>query len=349
MLKLEKISKNYESFKLENIDLLINKSEILSLVGPSGAGKSTVVKIIAGIIKPDSGDIFFNGTKITEFSPEKRNFGYIPQNSGLFPHKNVQENILYPLKIRRIERKKRKKLMGELVTLFRLNKLLKRKPKNLSGGEKQKVALVRSLVFNPSIILMDEPMTSIDFQQRDFFLEEIKKVRKNFEIPIIYISHNFEEAITIADKISVIKDGVIIRKGTPEQIIKQPDNLWIASFVKEKNIFPGYFKGENFFIKDSSLSIKTGIQKTEKSYISIRADEIIVSKKPLESSALNCFKGKIKEVINLSHNIQLNIKVKEIFFKVIVTEKSRSRMNMQKNKDVYISFKANSVKELSID
>ncbi len=345
MFRAEGISKKIGDFQLKGISFSLADREILSIIGPSGAGKSSIVKIITGIIRAE-GKLVLDGEDISKFPPEKRNIGYIPQNIGLFPHLDVRENIEYPLKRRKFPRKEREKLIKEFSNEFGISRLLHRSPLTLSGGEKQKVALVRALIYGPKLLLMDEPLSSVDSQKKEFYLNLIKEIKKRFEVSIIYVTHNFDEAITISDKIVVLKGGKIIRRGIPQELIENPEDLWIASFVKEKNIFKGSFKDGIFCAENSELCFHTPFKKNGEGFLSLRADEIIISKDRFDSSALNVFKGKVKEIVDLNYNCQINAEVKGLIFKVIITKKSLARLKLNLEEEIFLHFKANSLKEL---
>ncbi len=346
ILLLDKIHKSFKEFHLKDISFELNKGEILSIIGPSGSGKSTIIKIILGIIKPDKGRIIFNNEDIIKLPPEMRNFGYIPQSIGLFAHLTVKENIEFPLKMRKIKKGEREKTIDKIIKDFDINRFSERYPKNLSGGEMQKVALARAFVFNPFIVLMDEPMNSIDYQKREKYINFIKDISKKYDISIIYVTHNFEEAIEISDKIIALKEGKIIKKGDVDEFIKNPEDSWIASFLRHKNIISGYLENRLFKVKDSSLLLKTSLVGEGECFIMIRGDEIIVSKEKIESSALNCFKGKIVDFIHNPYNKELVVDVKGIVFKVLITDESFKKLSLHKGSYIYLSFKANSVKKL---
>jgi len=346
VLELKNIEKKYTDFSLKDISFKIKQGEILSLIGPSGSGKSTIIKIITGIIKPDSGNLFIDRKDITGYPPEMRNFGYIPQTIGLFSHLNVMENIEFPLKFKKIGKKKRKEIVLSVLEDFGIKELLNRYPLNLSGGEKQKVALARAFVFNPYIILMDEPMNSIDYQIREKYLKFIKDISRKYGTPVIYVTHNFEEAMAISDRIIVMKEGKLIKQGNISDFIKNPDDVWIASFFRHKNIIFGYLKDREFRIDNSDLTIKTTLEGEGKTSIMIKGDEIILSKEKIFSSALNCFKGKIIDFTPDLYNREVVVDVRKVVFKVLITKESFEKLSLAGDSEVYLSFKANSVKKL---
>ncbi|AEF96006.1 ATP-binding cassette domain-containing protein [Methanotorris igneus] len=251
MLRIENLSKIWKEFQLKNINLEINK-EYCIILGPSGAGKSVLLKCIAGILKVDSGKIYFNGEDITNLPPEKRNFGYVPQNYALFPNMNVYKNIAYGLRIRGYPKPKIDKKVEEIAEFLNIKHLLNRKPTTLSGGEQQRVALARALVLEPNLLLLDEPTSALDMNNKEKIIGELKRVGEI--LPIIHITHDFVEAKTLGEKIAIFMDGKLVEVGDRE-IFKKPKNERVAKFL-------GYnivkINGEKFAIAPEDVVICRG-------------------------------------------------------------------------------------------
>jgi molybdate/tungstate transport system ATP-binding protein len=226
MIELKEICKSWKEFQLKDVNLKINKDYCI-LLGPSGAGKSIIMKCIAGILEPDSGRIYFNDNDITHVPPEKRNFGYVPQNYGLFPHMNAYKNIRYGLKLKKIGKLESEKRIGEISEFLNISKILHRYPEKLSGGEKQRVALARALVLKPEILLLDEPTSSLDISNKENIICELKKIGK--VVPIIHITHDFVEAKTLGKNIVIVMNGKIEDSGN-NNIFKNPKNEKLARF-----------------------------------------------------------------------------------------------------------------------
>ncbi|MBM7409559.1 ATP-binding cassette domain-containing protein [Methanococcus maripaludis] len=227
MLKLENVCKSWKEFQLKNVNLEIGNNYCI-LLGPSGAGKSVIIQCITGILKPDSGKIYFNGEDITEMPPEKRNFGYVPQNYALFPNMNVYNNIAYGMKLRKYSKAEIEKKVMEISEFLHISHILDRKPTTLSGGEQQRVAIARALVLDPKILLLDEPTSALDTNIKESVISELKKIGEL--VPVIHITHDFVEAKTLGNQIAILINGELNDFGN-QGIFKTPKNEKIANFL----------------------------------------------------------------------------------------------------------------------
>ncbi|NPA61978.1 MAG: ATP-binding cassette domain-containing protein [Methanococci archaeon] len=226
MLKVKNLSKSWREFQLKNISFEIGK-EYCVIIGPSGAGKSVLLKCIAGILKPENGEILLNGEDITHLPPEKRNVGYVPQNYALFPNKNVYKNIAYGLIIKKMNKCEIERKVKEISEFLNISHLLNRDIKTLSGGEQQRVALARALILNPDILLLDEPTSALDVRIKESIITELKKIKN---IPVLHITHDLAEARTLGEKIGIFINGELISFGS-KKILKRPTNKKIAEFL----------------------------------------------------------------------------------------------------------------------
>jgi molybdate/tungstate transport system ATP-binding protein len=233
VLELQDVSKKLGKFRVSGVDMEIGK-EYFVLLGPTGAGKSVLLELIAGVLTPDTGKILLNGVNITAISPEKRKIGFVPQDYALFPHLNVFRNIEYGLRVRGM--KDKEKVM-ELSKKLGIKHLLERKPKTLSGGEKQRVALARALIIQPELILLDEPLSAIDLKTKEMLMDELKNVHREFDVPIVHITHSFIEAAVLADRVAVMMDGEIVERGKPKDLFSKPRSREVAKFVEVKDLF----------------------------------------------------------------------------------------------------------------
>lgn len=240
VLELKHITKNFGTTEvLRDIDIKIAKGEFLTLLGPSGCGKTTILRIIAGLEEPDSGRVFLNGVDVTFTEPNKRDVNTVFQNYALFPHMNVEENIAYGLKLRKMEKKLIISKVNEALELVQLSGYNKRMPSELSGGQKQRVAIARAIVNNPQVLLLDEPLGALDLQLRRQMQVELKRLQKKLGITFIYITHDQEEAINMSDRIAVMRDGLFEQIGTPAQIYDWPRTSYVAEFVGNANLLHG--------------------------------------------------------------------------------------------------------------
>lgn len=221
---------------LHDINLEIQDGELFTLLGPSGCGKTTLLRIIAGFTKPVNGSVLLNEDDITALPPEKRNIGTVFQNYALFPNMNVEDNVLYGLKLRKLSKDDLNHRLKHYLDLVGMYEYRKRKISELSGGQQQRVALARSLAIEPNVLLLDEPMSNLDAALREKMREEIRNLQQKLKITTLFITHDQREALSISDKIAIIKDGRCIQQGTPEEIYNCPTDEFVANFVGESTI-----------------------------------------------------------------------------------------------------------------
>ncbi len=250
MLELKKIRKSYEGIEvLKNINLKIEKGEIVSILGPSGCGKTTLLNLILGLTQVSEGRIIFDGEDITQMPMEKRGFNIVFQDYALFPNLNVYENIVYGLKNK--PNISTTKEVQDLINLLGLGKHLTKKIEELSGGQKQRTALARTLVMKPKILLLDEPLSALDGVIKESIKQKIKEIARDFKLTTIIVTHDPEEALTLSDKVLIVNEGQISQFGTPEEIIKKPANDFVSEFIlhqleiKRNNILELFWDGNN--------------------------------------------------------------------------------------------------------
>jgi multiple sugar transport system ATP-binding protein len=231
-LKINNLTRKYGNVNaLDNFSLEVNSGEFMVLLGPSGCGKTTVVRCIAGLAKPNTGQIYIGDQLVNQLAPKDRDVAMVFQNYALYPHMNVYENIAFPLKMRKVSKQEIKDKVRNIAQLLGIENFLNRKPKELSGGQMQRVALGRALVREPKIFLMDEPLSNLDAKLRTYMRTEIKKLQRKIGITTLYITHDQIEAMSMADKIAVMNSGLVQQIGTAEQIYNKPANTFVADFV----------------------------------------------------------------------------------------------------------------------
>jgi len=230
VLELKDVSKTWREFSLKKISFKVEEGEYFVILGHSGAGKTLLLETIAGIYKPESGKIFLKGRDITYLPPEKRRIGYIPQNFALFPHLTVYDNITYGLKILKRDQNEVRRKVEELSEILGIEGLLQRRPKTLSGGEQQRVAIARTLAIEPEVLLLDEPFSNLDVLIKERLIEEIKNWRDEIGFTALHVTHDLNEAVMLADKVCLIVNGEVIAIGDGFEITKNYKSLHIASF-----------------------------------------------------------------------------------------------------------------------
>jgi len=351
MLEIKNISARLGNFHLSNITLKLDEGDYLTVLGLSGAGKTVLLEILAGLITPDTGEILLNGKNVTRESIQKRPFGLVYQDMALFPHMSVKKNIKYALKGKGLTTAQMNDRITELAKQTQVEHLLDRHPATLSGGEAQRVALARTLAANPRVLLLDEPLASLDVKLRQELRELLKQINQTGKT-IIHVTHDSMEAATLSKKIAIIEKGELIQWGKPEEVFRNPVSEFVARFSGIKNIFSCSFdkfsekNGLYHGVTKNNITISC-IDNPEKetAHLMIPGEDIIVSEEKLETSAVNQYEGNITEIYYLSHGVELIIDAGEIF-SVTISKRSLEKLSLAPGKKVWLSFKASAVKIL---
>ena len=255
MLEVHHIFKTYEGKPLlNNIHFKVDTGETVCLLGASGSGKSTLLRIIAGLEDPDAGFISFNGKDLTATPPHLRDFGLVFQDYALFPHLNVNENVAFGLKMRRLPQDEIEERLANSLEMVNLTGFGNRRVTDLSGGEQQRVALARALATRPRLLMFDEPLGALDRTLREDLLNQLRAILRQTAIPAIYVTHDQEEAFTIADRVLILHDGEIIREGTPAEVWANPESAFVATFLGLGNVFDGRVQGK---MKDERWKVES--------------------------------------------------------------------------------------------
>ncbi len=300
MLEIKNIDKQYQNSPLlRDIQLKVNKAETLCLLGPSGSGKSTLLRIIAGLENPERGQVLWRGEDITDKPSHLRNFGLMFQNYALFPHMNVSENIAFGLRMKGKPEEEIKKRVREVLDLVHMVEFMDRSVTALSGGEQQRVALARAIAPEPALLLLDEPVGSLDRTLRERLLTELREVLQELETPVIYVTHDQEEAFSIADRLAVLHEASIIQTGTPAGVYGFPVNLWLAGFLGFQNRVGGRVSDLD------PLTIQTGLGRLRPNEAFLNdfeiGDQVTLVIKPDGavfsgcSNGVNCLEGKVAD------------------------------------------------------
>ena len=240
ILELKNLSKHFGSvIAVDNVSLDIEEGWFLTLLGPSGSGKTTILNMIAGFEFPTAGDVILQGKPINLLLPEKRNLGMVFQNYALFPHMSIFENIAFPLKMRKLSKSEITENVEKALELVQLEGYGGRKPQELSGGQQQRIAMARALVFDPPILLLDEPLGALDKKLREHMQIELKHIHTRLKRTMIYVTHDQEEALVMSDRIAVMNQGKIEQVGSPDELYEKPGNAFVAGFIGESNFLQG--------------------------------------------------------------------------------------------------------------
>jgi putative spermidine/putrescine transport system ATP-binding protein len=236
-IEFDRVSKAYGLVHvLHDFSLDVRAAEFLTLLGASGSGKSTILNALAGFAPADAGDIRIGGRSVVSIPPEQRNLGMVFQNYSLFPHMSVFDNVAFPLRMRRMDRREIEKAVNRVLDIVRLGGLAKRMPKELSGGQQQRVALARAIVFEPPVLLMDEPLGALDLKLREMLQFEIKEIQHQIGCTVIYVTHDQREALAMSSRIVVLREGRIEQVGTPSEMYDHPRTRFVAQFIGQTNI-----------------------------------------------------------------------------------------------------------------
>lgn len=346
MLKLVNISKKNPAFSLSHISFDVPKGSYFVLLGKSGVGKSMLLEIIAGITSHDTGQLLFNNKDYSKKTTRERNFVLVYQSLALFPHFTVYQNIRFGMKPHKIPRQTHKKTIEDIANFLGITHLLTRYPKRLSGGEAQRVALARALAIKPDILLLDEPLASLDIEMKMSLQKLLKAINNNGQT-IIHVTHDFEEAIALSDRVAVIENGRIVQSGETDEVFKNPRSQFTAKLSGVKNFFKAALKSchEDKALKtatpeDTEIDIKilTDISAQE-GFIAFQAKDVLLSPNKIETTAINNFEGIVTDIrkTHLGVDVTVDIGIPVI---AAISRYSFNELQIKKNKNMWVSFKA---------
>ena len=351
-VRFEKIDKSYdgEVLVVKNLNLNIQKGEFVTMLGPSGSGKTTTLMMLAGFETPTNGEIFLDGTPISKIPPYEREIGMVFQNYALFPHMTVQENLSFPLEVRKMQKSEIESKVKNALDMVELGNFGTRFPAQLSGGQQQRVALARALVFEPRLVLMDEPLGALDKNLREQMQYEIKHIHERISITVVYVTHDQSEALTMSNRIAVFDDGVVQQLSTPDILYEKPENSFVAQFIGENNRFEGIVKninGNNCEVELNSgekvTALKVNVASVgEKTELSIRPERVVINS---TNEIENTFEGNVKELIYLGDHIRVRLNVcgNEEF---IVKVPNEGKISFSENDNIRVGWLASDIRAL---
>jgi putative 2-aminoethylphosphonate ABC transporter ATP-binding protein len=342
-LKLESLTKKYGNLTaVDHVNLEIEEGEFLCFLGPSGCGKTTVLRMITGFETVTEGKIVFNGKVINNLIPQKREFGIVFQSYALFPNMTVEENISFGLKVRKMSAKAIEERVNEMLDLIGLRDWRKLFPPQLSGGQQQRVALVRALAPNPQVLLLDEPLSALDAKIRVRLRAEVKRLQQELKKTMIYVTHDQEEALSIADRVVVMEKGQFRQVGKPIDIYRNPNSSFVADFVGTSNFFKGERTGDRVDIGKRRFKVwQKGSSTKEEVLLAIRPEKIEVfrsSDAPKDLEPSNLLPGRIDVVTFLGAAVRLviNLDGEEVISDVI--EKEFEQKQLKQGQEVFLYF-----------
>ena len=344
-VRFENVDKSYDGKLLvvKGLNLDIEEGEFVTMLGPSGSGKTTCLMMLAGFETPTNGQIYLDNNVISDIPPHKRGIGMVFQNYALFPHMTVYENLAFPLRVRKIPKDEADKKVDKALSMVSLQGFEARMPMQLSGGQQQRVAVARSLVFDPKLVLMDEPLGALDKNLRESMQYEIKHIHESIGVTVVYVTHDQTEALTMSNRIAVFNDGKVQQLSSPDELYERPVNSFVAEFIGENNTFGGEVidvAGDKCKVKLNSgaeifANPIVAKAKGEKTTVSLRPERALIDPQtPMD----NNHKGKIEEVIYHGDHTRLRVDLlgnKQFILKV---PNSSSGMDIKAGKEINIGW-----------
>ena len=355
-VKFDKVDKSYDGKVLvvKDLQLDIAEGEFITMLGPSGSGKTTCLMMLAGFETPTHGEILLDGNIISNIPPHKRGIGMVFQNYALFPHMTVYENLAFPLRVRKIPKDEADKKIDKALSMVSLRGFESRMPMQLSGGQQQRVALARALVFEPRLVLMDEPLGALDKNLREQMQYEIKHIHEQIGITVVYVTHDQNEALTMSNRIAVFNDGKIQQISSPDILYEKPENAFVAQFIGENNQIKGKVKsinGEMCVVETEKgeiiKSLKINVKSVgDASTVSLRPERVEIDSS--DSSFENSFNATVKELIYLGDHIRTRVEVCGNDQFIVKVPNSYKGANLKEGTSVKLSWKASDSRALDL-
>jgi len=354
MLSVRQISKSLGDLTIKDVSFEVQQGQYFVLLGASGVGKSVLLEIIAGLSRPDAGWIFLDGRDITGEEIQKRKIVLVFQNSALFPHMTVYDNIAYPLRCKRLRNSQIRERVAELAEDFAVTGLLKRSSQTLSGGESQRVSLARTVASEPRCLLLDEPISSLDAKARPRMRALLRKINAKGRLRIVHVTHDYTEAVSLGTHIGVMEGGTIAQVGTVGEIFHRPKSEFVARFVGIRNFFKGRLEDSHeqrvntreFTASGLSFSILTD-GPAGNGYITVRSEDVTISNAASQTSARNNFEGTIVDIVPAGVGVEVIVDIgvgNSVEVAALITAESVKTLDLHCGNKVWVSFKASAVK-----
>ncbi|WP_321867388.1 ABC transporter ATP-binding protein [Paraburkholderia tropica] len=317
IVSFKNVQKTYdgETLVVKNLNLEIREGEFLTMLGPSGSGKTTCLMMLAGFETATHGEILLQGKPINRIPPERRNIGMVFQSYALFPHKSVAENLAFPLKVRKVSKDEIERKVKRALNMVNMEKFANRMPGQLSGGQQQRIAVARALVFEPALVLMDEPLGALDKQLREQMQYEIKQIHEQSGLTVVYVTHDQGEAMTMSDRIAVFNNGIIQQLAAPAELYERPENAFVARFIGESNELTGTVssvQSENCTVRlDDGATIRASsgaaIRQTGNARVSLRPERVMIGEQARACD--NVFNGGVRDLIYYGDHLRVVMQV----------------------------------------
>ena len=344
-VRFDKVDKSYDGKVLvvKDLNLDIAEGEFITMLGPAGSGKTTCLMMLAGFETPTNGEIYLDKNPISNIPPHKRGIGMVFQNYALFPHMTVYENLAFPLRVRKVSKEDTDKKIDKALSMVSLTGFENRMPGQLSGGQQQRVAVARALVFDPAVVLMDEPLGALDKNLRESMQYEIKHIHESIGVTVVYVTHDQGEALTMSNRIAVFNDGKVQQLSSPDKLYEEPVNSFVAEFIGENNRFSGQVTDVSkdkckVKLDDGSEILANPIvvkSSGEKTIVSLRPERALINTK---EKMENNFKGKIEEVIYHGDHtrVRLNLLGNKDF--ILKVPNSSANMDIKLGNQINVSW-----------
>ena len=346
-LRLERLSKNFGEFiAVEDVNLHIRRGEFLTILGPSGSGKTTLLMIIAGFLEATTGDIQFDGLSIMSLRPEKRNFGMVFQGYALFPHMTVRQNIAYPLEVRKVGREKILTRVEEMLELVQLATFGDRLPRQLSGGQQQRVALARALIFDPLVLLLDEPLGALDKKLRSDVQTQLKHLHRKVGKTFVYVTHDQEEALSMSDRVVILNHGRVIQVGSPQELYERPSTVFASRFIGKSNILRGvvnqvngnevvYAIAEKYF---QQLVLNENFSNNDEIILALRPEKIKIVRSKVGSNEINILVGRIIDVTYFGSKISVNVETDSVGEFIVEVQAWNNKEKLEEGQEISLTW-----------
>lgn len=332
-------------FFLKNVNLEVHDGEYFVLLGPTGSGKSVLLESIAGLTSVTSGEVWINGRDVTDLNMASHNIGFAFQDYALYRHLSVRDNISFGLMWQDLKQKDIDKAVDRAVELLHLENLLDKRSWTLSGGESQKIALARAISIKPDLLILDEPLSAVDAETKEDFERELRELHDHLELTTIHVTHSFEEAVALGDRIAVIMDGEILQVGTPEEIFLNPQSEKLARFLMTRNVFTGEItldaNGSKVFSIDGTR-IVVNSELEGKAHISVRPENILLSREPVDSPGNNCIEGTVTRIVDRGTITHIKVNVPPEFT-CLALRRSLKELGLSENDRIFLTFEVSDV------
>jgi len=352
-VKFEQVDKSYDGKVLvvKDLNLDIAEGEFLTLLGPSGSGKTTTLMMLAGFETPTNGEIYLDGSPISSIPPYKRGIGMVFQNYALFPHLSVYENLAFPLKVRKMNNSEIDERIKKTLAMVSLSEFGNRMPAQLSGGQQQRVAVARALVFDPAVVLMDEPLGALDKNLRESMQYELKSIHEKLGVTVVYVTHDQGEALTMSNRIAVFNDGNVQQLSSPSELYESPVNSFVAQFIGENNTFSGTVKE----INGNKVAVQTDSGEVihanpiavsnvgEKTTVSLRPERVIINP---DDNVENQFDCNVQEIIYHGDHTRLRVSLLKNNDFILKIPNSEKKLEISTGKSIKLGWSSSDCRAL---